>query len=189
MFFQGFEALLASAGPMKYALFQKSVFSLPRIILESFFDAFWGFWAPQIGVNQLWGALLNRSEFWSIFGPHFFDFLVIFGFPRGSQGIPRDPRVPAGGPSEPIVDPGDPREPPEASCIYFMIINLSWFSRQKSWFSRCHEIWHWSSGDIREPSRISLVSPRCSLKPPRSILWSSFFHDFHVLGQNGSVSQ
>ena len=89
MFFQDLEALLASAGPMKYALFQKSVFSLPRIILESFFDAFWGFWAPQIGVNQLWGALLNRSEFWSIFGPHFFDFLMIFGFPRGSQGTPK----------------------------------------------------------------------------------------------------
>ena len=89
MFFQNLEPLLASAGPMKYALFQKSVFSLPRVILEPFFHAFWGFWAPQIGVNQLWGALLNRSEFWSIFGPHFFDFLVIFGFPRGSQGTPK----------------------------------------------------------------------------------------------------
>ena len=89
MFFQGLEPLLASAGPMKYALFQKSVFSLPRVILESFFDAFWGLWAPQILLNRLWEALLNHSDFWSIFGPHFFDFLTILGSPRGSQGTPK----------------------------------------------------------------------------------------------------
>ena len=84
MFFQSLEPLLASAGPMKYALFQKSVFSLPRVILEWFFDAFWGPWAPQILLNRLWEALLNHSDFWSIFGSHFFDFLTILGSPRGS---------------------------------------------------------------------------------------------------------
>ena len=89
MFVQDLEALLASAGPMKYALFQKSVFSLPRIILESFFDAFWGLWAPLILLNRLWEALLNHSDFWSIFGSHFFDFLTILGSPRGSQGTPK----------------------------------------------------------------------------------------------------
>ena len=30
------------------------------------------------------------------------------------------------------------------------------------------------------------MSPRCSQKVPRSILWSSIFRDFHVLGQNDS---
>ena len=89
MFFQGLEPLLASAGPMKYALSQKSVFSLPRVILESFFDAFWGLWAPQILLNQLWEALVNHSEIWSIFGHHCFDFLMIFGSPRGFQGTPK----------------------------------------------------------------------------------------------------
>ena len=33
------------------------------------------------------------------------------------------------------------------------------------------------------------MSPRCSLKHPPLILWSSIFHDFQVLGQNDSVSQ
>ena len=89
IFFQDLEALLVSAGPMKYALSQKSVISLSKVILESFFTAFWGLWPPQIGVTRLWEALLNSSEFWLIFGSHFFDFLVIFGSPRGSQGTPK----------------------------------------------------------------------------------------------------
>ena len=38
--FQGLEALLASAGPMKYALCQKSNFPLQRVVLEDLFDMF-----------------------------------------------------------------------------------------------------------------------------------------------------
>ena len=40
MFFQDLEALLASAGPMKYALFQKSVVSLPRVVWSHFWMLF-----------------------------------------------------------------------------------------------------------------------------------------------------
>ena len=43
---------------MKYALLQKSIFSLPRVILDSFVDAFSGLWAPQILLNRFWEALL-----------------------------------------------------------------------------------------------------------------------------------
>ena len=88
MFFQGLKPLLASAGPTKYALSRKSVISLPRIILDSFLNAFWSFWPPQIGVNRLWAALPNRSEFWSIFEAHFFAILMILGSPRGPRGPP-----------------------------------------------------------------------------------------------------
>ena len=79
MFFQGLEPLLALAGPMKYALSQKSVISLSKVILDSLLNALRSFWPPQIGVNRLWEAFLNRSESWSICESHSFDFLVIFG--------------------------------------------------------------------------------------------------------------
>jgi len=63
MFVQDLEALLASTGPMKDPLFQKSVFSLPRIILELLFYDFGSFWPPQILVNWFWKNILNHSEF------------------------------------------------------------------------------------------------------------------------------
>ena len=89
MFFLDLQSLPASAGPTKYALLQKSVFSLSNIISDSFLTSFWNFWPPQIGLNRLWEALLNPSDFWSIFGLHliffaFWRFLAPRGGPWGS---------------------------------------------------------------------------------------------------------
>ena len=91
MWFWDLESLPASARPMKYALLQKSVFSLSRIISESFLASFWSFCPPQIGANRLWEAFLNACDFYSIFGSHFFDFLIVLGCPGGSLGTPKIP--------------------------------------------------------------------------------------------------
>ena len=45
--------------------------------------------AFQIGVNRVWEACLDRSEFSLIFGIFFFDLSMILGFPWVSQGTPK----------------------------------------------------------------------------------------------------
>ena len=81
-FFKISDPLPTSGGPMEYALFSKSLFSLPRGISELFLTSFWSFWPPQIGWNRVGEALLDRSDFSSNFGIHLFDLLMIFGSPR-----------------------------------------------------------------------------------------------------------
>ena len=59
-------------------------------------------------------------------------------------------------------------------------------NREEHQFSTSRKSTKITSGNIRKHSRIYVMSPRCSLKLPRSILWSSNFHDFLVLSQNDS---